>query len=417
MKVLLLPMGSHGDIHPYLGLGLRLKSRGHQVLIAANSYFETLFRNHGLEFIGLKTSSDYTRFYGLSDHLHPARALTASGRWCGLEPMREIFRIIADNYQHGNTVVAAPYYAFGARIAREKTGVPLATVVLNPYELRSIYRSPFLPRPLVLEDWVPRISKRIQFWVMDRFFADRILGPRINRFRMELGLPPVKRLLAGWCFSPDRVIGFFPDWYAPYQPDWPENTSLAGFPRWDPPWTVGTYEDVSDFIKNGDPPIIFTPGSHNQNARNFLAVGIESCMKLKRRGILLTRYHQQVPRDIPSTIRHFEYIPFEAFLSNAAALVSHGGIGTVARALEAGVPQILMPIAYNQPDEAVRLKRFGVAEHISPHRFRGALLAKKLKTVMDSPSIALRCKELAGRFPGRDSIDFACDLLEKLNYP
>jgi rhamnosyltransferase subunit B len=189
MKVLLFPMGTFGDIHPYLGLGLRLRSRGHRVLVAANVFFESLFRSHDLDFIPLKTSSDYESFYRKPEHNHPAKALMASGKWCGIEPMREVCRIAEEQYEPGKTVMAAPYYAFGARIAREALGVPLVTVVLLPCELRSLHRSPVMPSPMVLNDWVPKVSKRFQFWIMDRFFADRAVGADVNAFRSELGFP------------------------------------------------------------------------------------------------------------------------------------------------------------------------------------------------------------------------------------
>jgi rhamnosyltransferase subunit B len=414
MKALLLPMGTYGDIHPYLGLGLRLRSRGHRVVVAANGYFEPLFRSHGLDFIPLKTSSDYEAFYRRSEHSQPAKALMASGRWCGIEPMREIYRIVEEQYQPGETVVAAPYYAFGARIARETLGVPLATVVLLPYDLRSLHRSPVLPKPMVLNDWVPRVSKRVQFWIMDRFFADRIVGTDINAFRAELGLAPVKRLLDGWCFSPDRVIGFFPGWYAPTQPDWPAQTVLTGFPRWDPVVRPEENRDVHDFISRGDPPLVFTIGSYPQHSHRFFQAALESCVTLGRRGILLCRHRDQIPDRLPESVRHFDYAPLAELLPRSAALVSHGGIGTIAQALATGIPQVLMPIAYNHPDDAARLKRLGVADFIPPKRFRGTRLAAALGRLLASAQVAARCRELSGRFNGTDPIDQACDLLEEL---
>jgi UDP:flavonoid glycosyltransferase YjiC (YdhE family) len=328
--------------------------------------------------------------------------------------MREIYQVIKENYAPGETVAAAPYYSFGARIAHEKLGVPLATLTLLPYDLRSIFRSPVMPRPMVLEDWVPKISKKIQFWIMDRFFADRVLGPITNAFRAELGMPPVKRFLNGWCFSPDRVICFFPEWFAEPQPDWPSQTIMTGFPRWDPDISLREHREVFEFIEKGNAPVIFTPGSYNQHGRQFLQTAVESCLALGRRGILLTRYRDQLPDQLPPEVRHFDFAPLAKILPHAAALVSHGGIGTIAQALAAGIPQLVMPIAYNQPDDAVRLKRLGVADFIPPRRFTGSLVTRKLGNLLNSSDVAEQCEKLAGMFTANDVIDQTCDLLEEL---
>ena len=414
MQALLMPMGSQGDVQPYIGMGLELQRRGHAVLIAANVYFEALVRTHGLDFVGLKSSPDLEAFFKQPDLCNPKRAWQAAGRWGTLAPMREIYQIIADRYVPGETVVAAPYGAFGARLAQERLGVPLATVLLLPNELRSLYRTPVLPKPLVLHDWVPRFLKRLQFWIMDRFFVDPLVGPETNAFRAELGLPPVRGFLAHWCFSPDRVIGCFPEWYAPYQPDWPCQTRLTGFPRWDPPISRAEHRDAMEFLEAGEPVIVFTAGSYNRHGQAFFQAAVESCVALGRRGVLLTKYRDQLPERLPAEVRHFDFVPLAAVLPHAAALVSHGGIGTVAQALVAGVPQVLMPIAFNQPDEAVRLKRLGVANFIPPERFRGRRLTHVLKQLLASAQVRQRCRELTERFHAVDSVQETCDLVQEL---
>jgi UDP:flavonoid glycosyltransferase YjiC (YdhE family) len=94
--------------------------------------------------------------------------------------------------------------------------------------------------------------------------------------------------------------------------------------------------------------------------------------------------------------------------------VHHGGIGTVAQALAAGVPQLVMPVAFNQPDEAARLTRFGVADRIAPARYRAEEVAAKLKRLLTSPQVAERCGELSRRFDGAEPLAPTCDALEDL---
>jgi rhamnosyltransferase subunit B len=185
-----------------------------------------LISSLGFSFIAPKGFVSVPEFFKNPDIWRPIKGWQASGRWATLDPLRETYQIIAELYQPGETVVVAPYSLFAVRVAREKLGVPLATVVLEPDKLRSLHRTSLMLRPLVLEDWMPKFAKRLQLDILDRLFIDRFVGPETNAFRAELGLSPARGFLAEWCLSPDRVLAFFPPWYAPLQPDWPAQTRL-----------------------------------------------------------------------------------------------------------------------------------------------------------------------------------------------
>jgi hypothetical protein len=80
---------------------------------------------------------------------------------------------------------------------------------------------------------VPRWLKQFQYWASDTLFIRPLLGGDLNGLRRELGLAPVKRILSHWLHNTDLVLGLFPDWFGPMQPDWPTNMRLVGFPLWD----------------------------------------------------------------------------------------------------------------------------------------------------------------------------------------
>src|SRR5207244_7413566 len=102
-------------------------------------------------------------------------------------------------------------------------------------------------------------------------------------------------------------------------------------------------EDVQKFLANGAPPIAFSPGSANREAHQFFAAAVEACQRLGRRGILLTKYDHQLPPKLPDSVRHVGFVPMSKLLSHTAALVHHGGIGSCAQGLAAGVPHIVRP--------------------------------------------------------------------------
>ena len=414
MNFLLNPIGSIGDVNPYLGIASALCARGHQVTMIANPYFESLVRKVGLDFVSLGTTADVEDFWRNPDMWHLRKFWKSSLQYSALRPMRESYEIIADRYVPGETVVAGPAWAFGARCAQDKLGVPMATLLLEPDKFRSLYRSPVMPPPMVLSDWVPKISKRCQFWIADVFFLDRLLAPEANSFRSELGLPPVRRFLADWWLSPQCVIGLFPEWFASPQPDWPSRAVLTGFPLWDQSGVTEVPEELENYLAEGEKPIVFTFGTANEHARRFFAAAAESCRLLGRRGILIAKDRSQFPDVLPEGVRHFSYVPFSYLLQRAAALVHHAGTGTIAHCLAAGIPQVVMPMVFSQPDMAAHVARLGVGVSLKPRAFRGPAVARALDHLLNSPQVTARCGELAAEFEDGQPIERTCDLLEEL---
>ena len=232
MKAIVIGLGSAGDVHPNVGLALALRRRGHQVLLVATSIFRSLAQRAGLEFAGLGTEDEYYEAIRDPDMWHPLRSFFVVGRRLILPSVPRIYDVIARLNEPGQTVVAAPGTAFGARIAQEKLGVPLATVHLQPIMLRSTLEPGCFGFPDIIHH-LPRPLRRAYLRAVDRFLIDRLLAPDTNAFRAELGLPPVRRLFDRWFHSPQLIIGLFPEWFAPPPPDWPPNVRLTGFPLWD----------------------------------------------------------------------------------------------------------------------------------------------------------------------------------------
>src|SRR5262245_20698255 len=210
------------------------------------------------------------------------------------------------------------------------------------------------------------------------------------------------------------VLGLFPEWFGPPQPDWPANVRLTGFPLWDAHPEAELSREVEDFLSAGDAPIAFSPGSANREAQGFFQTAAEACQRLGRRGILLTKYAEQLPAKLPPSVRHFGFVPLSRLLPRTAALVHHGGIGTCAQGLAAGVPQRVRPMSFDQFDNSLRLVRLGVGEEISVKAFRKPAVAASLDRLLSSPTVAANCRTLAKRCDGPASLTAACVALEEL---
>jgi len=414
MNYLLITQGSHGDVLPFTGLGRRLRERGHRVTLVTNGHFQEEASANGFDFVPIGTDEDYQEEFANPEIWQSIAGFMTLGRWIA-RSMPIQYQAILERYEKDNTAVVASSAAFGARIAHEKLGVPLVTLLLQPALLRSAHKMPVVAGLPRFPGWVPPIAMRGFFRVFDVIEDYIVRANEVNAFRAALGLPPVKRLVDKWWLSPQRVIALFPDWFAPLQPDWPAELRTTSFPLCDGCTTDAALPDeVKEFLEKGEPPIVFTPGTAMMHGKSFFAAAVRACELLGRRGLLLTRFTDHLPDRLPPAVRHFSYVPFGQLLPRAAAIVHHGGIGTLAQALAAGIPQLIMPLAYDQPDNARRLKEMGVGDSLKPARFRGPAAARKLARLLESPDVAAKCRSLAKLMDGPAALERACEFIEAL---
>ena len=414
MTVLVVAPGSAGDVHPNVGLALELQRRGHRVILMAAVIFAPLAQRVGLPFEGYGTEEEWREILRNPDLWHPLRAFPLVARHLMLPLVRPVYERIAQlQAEDPHLVVAGSGLVLGARIAQEKLGVPVATVHLQPSLIRSLQEPAVLGFPDIL-GWLPMSLRDPYLKLVDSILIDRLLCPEVNAFRAELSLPPVKRIFDRWIHSPQLVIGFFPEWYAPPQPDWPPHVHLTGFPRYDESDTREVPADLEAFLRGGEPPVVFTAGSANAQGGEFFRVSAEACRKGGWRGILLTQFPEQLPPNLPDTVRHFDYVPFSQVLPQAAAFVHHGGIGTTAQALAAGVPQLVVPMSHDQPDNATRVCRLGVGDMLRPKHYRIDAVLDRLSRLMGSNAVAENCRRRAAGLTTNTTLEETCKLIELL---
>jgi rhamnosyltransferase subunit B len=413
MQFLITALGSYGDVHPMVGLGTELAARGYRVKIVTNPYFEDVVIGAGLELVPIGTREQYLAISQDPDLWDPLRGPRLVLEWTCVKMLRPLYELVTANYVPGETVFCAHAIDVASRTAAEKLRAPIAAVDFAPSMFWSEYQSPRMSGARVVQR-APRWIKRLMFWVSDKLFVSPLVGRPINLFRSELGLPPVDHFFRSWFHDVDLILAMFPDWFAPPQPDWPKRLRIVGFPLWDAHHETQLAEDVRAFLAAGEPPIAFSPGSANREAHRFFADAVETCERLGRRGILLTKYADQLPDRLPDSVAHFGFVPMSRLLPHTAALVHHGGIGSCAQGLAAGVPHLVRPMAFDQFDNAQRLVRLGVAEELSVRRFCGSTAADALSRLLNSADVQSRCRQYAARCDGSAARGAACDALERL---
>jgi len=407
---LLTPVGSSGDVHPFVGIGRALHRRGHDVTILTAEPFRVVCERAGLRFVQIHSQAEFDEITKDPDLWHSRKGLALILRKVA-SALRAHYDVISSVYEPGRTVLVAHALAFAARVFEDARQAPAATLHLAP----SIFRSDFQQAtsiPGVDPSRLPRWVKRSALWLADRLLLDPPIVPALNALRRQLGLSPVSRVFREWVHSPQRVIGLFPEWFAPVQPDWPSQLRLTGFPLYDESDVHDLSPGLESFLNAGSPPILFTPGTANRAAVEFFAAALEATRRLKRRALFVTRYPEQLPDNLSDQERTEAYVPFSRVFSRCGVVVHHGGIGTCAQALAAGVPQLTMPIAFDQPDNATRLWRLGVGRWIRPNEFHGSHVASQLGALMDDTRVAERCRHWSNEIRRCDALAETCSLLE-----
>jgi len=411
MHAILVPFGSAGDVYPFVALGTELKRRGHRVTMITSGYFGEVARQAGFEFTSSLSSEAYLASVSHPDYWHPVRSTRLLLDRIVNPGISVVYELLRQAYRPGESAVVAGTLALGARVAHDKLGIPLTTVHLQPSAIRSCHEPAVHPG----FGWIHYLPLRLRplaFRLIDAV-ADRLYGRPLNAFRATLGLPPIKRLFGAWWHSPESTLALFPAWYAAPQPDWPKQISLCDFPLYDAASEEYPARELERYLDAGEPPIVFTSGSAMSSADEFFAAGAEACRLLGRRALFVTRFARQLPQPLPAHVWHLPYVPFSRLLPHAAAFVHHGGIGTAAQALRAGIPQLVTPFCYDQHDNAAHLEHLGVALTVPRGQLCAAGLAASLERLLTDATLHARCRELATHFVQGEAIKKAADALER----
>jgi UDP:flavonoid glycosyltransferase YjiC (YdhE family) len=414
-RIVLTTFGSLGDLHPYLAIALGLKARGHEVRIATGECYRRKIEALGLGFRPARPDCDWVTDTGVMRRfMHP--------RWGLIRVIRELLLpVLRESYQDTMAAVedadllVANQAAYAARLVAERKGMPWISAMHVPSGFFSCYDPPLLPG-------FPGSSKAL------RFLGSAFWGPlgrllkRLTRrlakpwyhLREELGLPPavdVNPLVDGQ--SPLLHLALFSGILAGKQRDWPPQTVVTGFPWFHHVDHEELSIELGRFLDAGPPPLVFTLGSAvAADAGGFFEESAAAARLLGRRAILIVNQARNRPTSLPADVPAFDYAPFSALFPRAAAIVHHGGIGTTGLTMRSGRPMLVVPFAWDQPDNAERAARLGIARTISRGGYRAPRVAAELRRLLEKPVYSHRARVVRDRLLMEDGTRAACDAVE-----
>jgi UDP:flavonoid glycosyltransferase YjiC (YdhE family) len=416
-RIAICTNGTLGDLYPYLAIALELKARGHSVVLAAGRLYQSEVETQDIEFYPIQPDlSAYT-----PEALREAIVKIMDSKQGTEYVLRQLliphvkasYDGMMDIVQGADLLLTHPLFFAGPLVA-EKTGIRWVSTVLAPISIPSIYdpaalNADSLIRPEMVKPWLARLLQKLARWYL------RPWSEPIRQLRAELGLSIGGDPLFEGQFSSHLALALFSQVLATSQPDWPTQLRVTGFVFDDRDRADRVPPELTEFLDAGSPPIVFTLGSSAVwDADNFFIESAVAARQLGRRAVLLAGPDvDRLPSDcLSESIAAFDYVPHSALFPHAAAIVLHGGIGTTGQALRSGRPMLFVPYAHDQPDNAARARRLGVARIISRRRYTADRLATELKLLLEDRSYANRAAEISSQVRAETGVRTACDAIE-----
>jgi rhamnosyltransferase subunit B len=417
-RIVITTWGSFGDVNPYLALGLGLRARGHEPVLCMPPYYEPVIRQAGLAFAPGAPDADPALDPDMVRKcLHPYRGAESIFREVLIPALGEAHERLTAAVQGADLVVTHPG-ALAAPIVMAQQRLPWVSTVLSPLNFMSAY-DPILPPMAPWLRHVPyAVHLRYADWIAGggRQVAARWMEP-VQQFRASLGLPRCKDPLFEGQHSPYAVLALYSGVFGGPYPDYPAQVTITGQLRYDAPHGDALSPELEAFLHAGDPPLVFTLGSSAvEMAGRFWEESLDALQRLGRRGVLLVGRKElpRVARLATDRALVVDAAPHSQLFPRAAAVVHPCGMGTLGTALASAVPQLAVPHANDQPDNAWRLTRLGVARTVYPPRYRGWRVATELRALLDMPSYRERAQALAAVVQREDGVGTACDVIDRV---
>lgn len=425
MRFLLSTIGTAGDVHPFVAIGLALKRRGHDVVVAANPHFAERITRYGLTHEPVGTEEEYRQLV-----THPGLVGGLRG------PAYVLFNLIvpavgamaaAMKRAHAAApldAVCAHFICFGAPRIAEQLGIPCATCVLAPMFWNSRHDRPRWPGlPPNLPGWVDRPMRKLM-----RAAASVRFDPAVNRQFDALGVPRSRSFVVheargenvdarGRVRGPARpALGLWSTELRPRRDDDPERGRICGFTWFDRAQSLSGPDEQSlrAFMGEGGPPVVVTLGSSVvHHGQDVYALAREACRRVGRRVVLLGARDGRAD-DGQDGVYALGYAPYSRVLPHGCCTVHHGGIGTTAQSMRAGVPSVIIPFANDEFDNAARAAACGVSVTLRRRELGAESLAAAIKRACSDAALVGTARIVGKKLLSEDGAETAADELEKM---
>jgi MGT family glycosyltransferase len=391
LRILVAAFGDAGHVFPAIALGKALAARGHEVVVETWEERRQAVEGAGL---GFAAAEEYRM-------VPPPDPESEEGQHAA-EAARALLPLLEDFRPHA---VVSDILTLAPTLAAERAGVPLATLIPHIYPVVE----PGLPffaiglrpprTPLGRAVWRTGHERALKVG-LEQGRAD------LNLQRSRLGLPPINRFHGG--ISPDlALVATYPQ--LEYPRDWPAGVEITG------PMTFELPHPEIELPPGDGPLVLVAPSTAHDSENHLVRTALAALADEPVRVVATTnRVKPLRPVEVPDNAVLVEWLSYSQLMSAASLIVSHGGHGTVARALGAGTPVLVCPIIGDMSETAMRVAWAGAGLSLPWRLCRPAPLRWAARRVLREPGFTAKAEEIARWGRENDGAARGAELVERL---
>lgn len=416
MHVTIVPIGSRGDVQPGLALALGLRKAGCQVRVATHGLFAAEITKYALEFrdVGGDPLQILNDFMPALNSANPLRSIPALLAVFG-ELIKQSMAGTMAACQDTDVIVTSMPALFATADVAARRGVPLVTASLHPTT-----NTRYASHPLLFElPWLPPPLRELYnqlTHVVGQRLVWEIARKAVNEFRQHtLGLPPLadpplravheQRLPLLYGFSQALV---------PRPADWEPHNHVTGF--WTlPDEAISAYSPppaLAAFLESGPPPVFIGFSSMTLGAAAALDLAVEAVRRTGQRAVLATGWAGYRRQELPPQICVVDSVPHDWIFARVRAAILHGGVGSIAAALRAGIPLAVVTFSVEQLFWARRVEQVGASP---PALARRGLTVDKLERTLGEllaqPRLRERAQAISQELAREDGVARSVDII------
>lgn len=418
MRIAIIAPGSRGDVQPYLALGKGLQGAGHDVRLLTHENFENLVKTQQLEYWPLRgNAQEVAESQEMRDLLEKGNFL-AIAAFQAKAAQRAALEWAEDGLaacQNVEMIIAGIGGLFLGLSFAELLRVPLLQAYYVPFTPTKAFPGALAPQPsLQLGGSFNRLSHHLTRQVM--WQASRSADTLARKKVLDLPAAPFWGPYHSEAIQGMPVLYGYSPSVIPRPADWHENNHVTGYWFLDAEETWRPPSALIDFLESGSPPIYIGFGSMgNRKPEETTGLIIEAVKKSQQRAILHSGWNGLQKSDLPESIFMIDSIPHSWLFQRMAAVVHHGGAGTTAAGLRAGVPGIIVPFFADQPFWGARVAELGVGPKPIPRKSLTAeQLSQAIQVAVTNADMRQRAANLGAKIQSEDGVAEAVEIIGRL---
>ncbi len=415
MKITVFAAGSRGDIQPCIVLSRGLQQAGYRVRLAAPEDFAGFIQAHGVDHYPLRgdvqqiMASDTGRKFMETGGANPIKSILAVRKMIAPIVMSMAEDAFAACRDAEALICLGVFNSFGQSIA-EALSIPIITVEPTPLLPTRDFPAASWPIQRDLGGWHNYLSGMAMLQVVGLWYR-----PFVNAFRRRLGLPACSAVRSYRALRSTPMLGAYSPRIIPHPADWPESVHVTGYFFLDTQAGWQPSPELQAFLEAGDPPVYVGFGSMSgRNPEQLASLMLEALAQSGQRGLLLTGWGGLHTERVPDNVFVVDSAPHSWLFPRMAAVVHHGGAGTTAEGLRAGVPSVIVPFVLDQPFWGARVKALGLGPDPIPHKSLTAdRLARAIRSAVTDSGMKQRAKSYGVALRAEDGPGNAVQIIQR----